>query len=72
MIDLQAKDEDFTVVSTSALASLKRMVEELERDAARYRWLRDTPWLDTPIERIIALQQNAIWDSAIDSAMKHE
>jgi len=60
------------LIEESALDSLKRMVEELERDAARYRWLRDTPWLDTPIERIIALQQNAIWNSSIDAAMKHE
>lgn len=30
MIDMQAKDENFTVVSTAALESLKRMVDELE------------------------------------------
>jgi hypothetical protein len=37
-------------------------------DAARYRWLRDTPWFDTPLQRIIALQLNAKWDAAIDAA----
>ncbi len=31
-MDMQAKNENFTVVSTSALDSLKRMVEELQAD----------------------------------------
>lgn len=44
------------------------------RDAARYRWLRDTPWLGTgtPLERVIAQQRNAHWDEAIDAAMAGE
>ncbi len=29
------------LIEEAALDSLKRMVEELERDAARYRWVRD-------------------------------
>jgi len=41
----------------------------LERDAARYRWLRDNPW--PPIlEADILLHRNARWDAAIDAAMK--
>jgi len=53
-----------------ALRSLADQLEELQADAERYRWLKDAPWLDTPIERTIALQKNALWDSAIDAARK--
>ena len=57
-------------VSEDALNSLKAMAEQDAKDAARYRWMRDTPWLDTKLERIIALQQNALWNVAIDAAMQ--
>lgn len=41
-------------------------------DAARYRYLRDVPMDEWPDELAIAfrLQQNAIWDAAIDAARK--
>jgi hypothetical protein len=38
-------------------------------DAARYRWLRDKPWSDD-LHRVITLHQNALFDTAIDAAMK--
>ena len=38
------------------------------RDAARYRWLRDTPWPDH-IETIVRFHQNAVWDDEIDRAI---
>jgi hypothetical protein len=71
-MDLQAKDGEFTVVSTAALDSLKRMVEELERDAARYRWLRqnnDDLWHSYCSESDETLND---FDAAIDKVMKHE
>lgn len=42
------------------------------KDAARYRWLRDTPWLGTSLEPVITQQRNAHWDAAIDAAMAQE
>lgn len=50
------------------MEQLERQVEELQADAERYRWLKNTPWLDTPIERTITLQKNALWDAEIDAA----
>jgi len=44
--------------------------EALRADAERYRWLRDTPYPNEEFAYIIALQRNAIWDAAIDAAMK--
>lgn len=41
------------------------------RDAARYRWLRDTPW-PAGLQSVVALHQNARWDAAIDAAMAHQ
>jgi len=39
------------------------------RDAERYRFIRDTPWLGTELERVIGLQKNGLWDAAIDAAI---
>ena len=41
-------------------------------DAARYCYLRDVPMAEWPDELVTAfrLQQNAIWDTAIDAARK--
>lgn len=48
---------------------LRKEIERLRLDAARYRWLRDNPW--PPIlEADILLHRNARWDAAIDAAMK--
>ena len=47
-------------------------LEQAQADAARYRWLRDTPWLGTDLETIIRLQLNGKWDAAIDAAMKEQ
>ena len=45
--------------------------DDVVRDAARYRWLRDVPMAEWPDELATAfqLQQNAIWDAAIDAAI---
>lgn len=58
-----------------AEAELIRAVKELiqaarngiedGRDAARYRWIRDTPMSPT-LMGLIATQANAAWDSVID------
>lgn len=44
----------------------------LARDGLRYRFVRDIPWLDSPLGDVIALQKNAIWDERIDAAMTEE
>lgn len=42
-------------------------IESLERDAARYRWLRDTPiWPNSILPR----HTGEAWDAAIDAARK--
>lgn len=47
-----------------------READALRVDAERYRWLRDTPWFDNyELRSVIAHQQNALWDKAIDAAM---
>lgn len=65
-------------VSEDALNTLKRMVEELERDAARYRWLRDSKIEDDAQEWIcvglfdiggVSEIDGAELDAAIDAAM---
>ncbi len=45
--------------------------EALRKDAARYRWLREAPW-SREMQRMFALQANAMFDEAIDSAMKEK
>ena len=52
------------------IAEQEREIEALRKDAERYRWLRDTCWLDTPLEHVICLQLNAKWDRAIDEAIE--
>ena len=45
-------------------------IAELEKDAARYRFLRDTCWSsDKELETVISLQMNKVWDEKIDEAM---
>ena len=40
------------------------------RDAARYRFLRDTCWSsDKELATVISLQMNKVWDEKIDEAM---
>lgn len=41
-----------------------------EADAARYRWLRDTPWPSSEFAAVIQEHRNAVWDDTIDRAMK--
>ncbi len=45
-------------------------VESLRADAARYRWLRDNPWPNPEFASVIQMHQNALWDEAIDAAMR--
>lgn len=46
-------------------------LDALERDAARYRFLRDVPWFgtNTALECVISQQRSAHWDIAIDAAI---
>ena len=70
------------LIEESALDSLKRMVEELERDAARWRFSRDNHiqyfeptkhWKMTDGNGKILFQGVACcYEDAIDAAMKHE
>lgn len=55
--------------ANEALDAALLEVERLRKDAERYRFLRDTCWLDTPLEHVICLQLNAKWDRAIDEAI---
>lgn len=69
-------------IEESALDSLKRMVEELEKDAARYRWLRIQHWSESEI-CVVASPKQAVnlgydcpstdrLDAAIDAAIGHD
>lgn len=49
-------------------AALEARVAELERDAARYRWLRDLPE-DHPSE-CIGNMPGYMWDKMIDEGME--
>src|SRR6185312_9743335 len=57
---------------TAALPESRPAQDADAKDAARYRWLRDTPWFGTSLEPVIAQQRNAHWDAAIDDAMARE
>jgi hypothetical protein len=48
--------------------ALRARVAELERDAARYRWLREDA--TTGQVDAILLDSSALWDSLIDAAMQ--
>ncbi|SOY79976.1 hypothetical protein CBM2599_A120541 [Cupriavidus taiwanensis] len=63
-----------TLERNAIAAQPSAAAEADRRDAERYRWVRDVPWFGTgtPLERVIALQQNACWDAAIDAAMGKE
>ena len=41
----------------------------VQRDAARYRFLRDGIWRRTDLESVIRLQLNTLWDRKIDAAI---
>ena len=57
-------------IEAEALESLKRMVKELERDAARYRWLRERGAWET--EAFLNGLTDDEFDVAIDDAMKND
>ncbi len=42
---------------------------ENAKNAARYKFLRDSEWRDTDLEAFIRLQLNALWDVKIDAAI---
>ena len=51
--------------------ALQAECENLRKDAARYRWLRDNDWnADKDLGPVIRLQLNALWDVKIDEAME--
>ncbi len=58
------------VANMSLACEKEREADALRVDAMRYRWLRDTPWLDNhELARVIQMQKNALWDERIDAAM---
>lgn len=62
---LKAQESELCTLYGLAQAECKK----LRKDAERYQFLRDTCWLDTPLEHVICLQMNAKWDRAIDEAI---
>ena len=51
-------------------AQLRQENEELRRDAARYRWLRDRMTLDDPDAWDIVMGESVkAWDAAIDAQL---
>lgn len=57
-------------LAATELRSLHARYAELEKDAARYRFLRDTCWSsDKELATVISLQMNKVWDEKIDEAM---
>ena len=49
------------------IAELRRQLAAAQKDAERYRFIRDIPYTDE-IRVIMSLQQNALMDEAIDAA----
>jgi len=43
---------------------------DVVQDAERYQFIRDNPWDETDLEWVIKGHCNALWDTAIDAAMK--
>ena len=52
--------------------AMKKERDALRADAERYRWLRDNPWPSPEFASIIQEHRNAVWDAAIDAAMKEQ
>ena len=58
------------LIRLSDYEALQAECENLRKDAARYRWLRDNDlYADEKLGPITRLQLNAIWDVSIDEAM---
>lgn len=59
-----------TAVHKCMPAHIKNIFNDcaLDHDGQRYRFIRDTPWLGTPLGDVIAYHQNAVWDEEIDKA----
>ena len=58
------------LIRLSDYEALQAECENLRKDAARYRWLRDNDlYADNKLGTVIRLQLNAIWDVSIDEAM---
>jgi len=54
-------------------ASRDAEIAELDaanKDAKRYRFIRDNPWNGTDLESVITCHLNAVWDLAIDEAIR--
>lgn len=54
----------------SETCALLSMLRHAEKDAARYRWLRDTADVDGTADLMISIIVSDEWDSLIDEAMQ--
>ena len=59
-----------TQLYTASQPAPAPLSDEVVKDAARYRFLRDGEWRDTDLEPFIRLQLNTLWDAKIDAARK--
>ncbi len=61
------------LANMSLACQKEREADALRVDAMRYRWLRDTPWMDNhQLASVIQMQKNALWDERIDAAMSEQ
>ena len=58
-----------TEYARTAIAA-RAPADNVQEEAARYRFLRDGEWRDTDLEPFIRLQLNTLWDAKIDAAIK--
>ncbi len=62
--------EIYGYTTVEEMGELITRLRQAEKDAARYRWLRDSN-SDYSVSSVLAKQESE-WDSAIDEAMKCE
>ena len=61
----------YAQANPSAVLELIERLEAAERDAERYRFIKDEPWCSN-VADVICHHQNAAWDVVIDAAMKEK
>ena len=58
------------IASAESIIELITRLRQAEKDAARYRWLRDTADVDGTADLMISIIVSDEWDSLIDEAMQ--
>jgi hypothetical protein len=66
-----SNNQKFFEKAANEIKSLRNQLAECQKDAERYRWLKNNVWNDD-MAALITLHANESWDAAIDSAISEK